>query len=74
MSVFGNNLRRIREEAGLLQEDLAARAMVPRSMISQWETGARARHHPHIRTLHRLAAALGCLEQDLISPPGPETV
>ncbi|MGY1694746.1 MULTISPECIES: ATP-binding protein [unclassified Geodermatophilus] len=53
---FGAHLRRLREAAGLSQEELAELAGVTRNAISALERGERRRPHPH--TVRSLADAL----------------
>jgi predicted ATPase/DNA-binding XRE family transcriptional regulator/Tfp pilus assembly protein PilF len=53
---FGAHLRRVREAAGLTQEELAARAGLSAKGISDLERGARRRPYPH--TVRALADAL----------------
>jgi transcriptional regulator with XRE-family HTH domain len=53
---FGTNLRRLRKEAHLSQEQVGARASLHRTEIGLLERGARV---PRIDTLVKLAAALG---------------
>jgi len=57
------SLRRIREERGLSQRELAARAGVVKSTIYEAEAG---RHIPRIQTLEKLADALGVSIADLL--------
>src|SRR3712207_5779243 len=64
-SPFGVRLRRVREAAGLTQEDLAARAGLSAKGISDLERGARRRPHPH--TVRALADALELSEEDRAS-------
>jgi transcriptional regulator with XRE-family HTH domain len=52
---FGQNLRSIREEAGLSQERLGLRASLHRTEIGLLERGARV---PRIDTLVKLACGL----------------
>lgn len=52
---FGETLKRIRNECGLLQADLAERMGVSQQAISQWE---REKEWPKLQTIERLAAAL----------------
>ncbi len=52
---FGTNLRRIREEAGLSQEELMGEAGVHRTQISEYERGERV---PKLITLERISRAL----------------
>ena len=53
---FGDALRRLREAAGLTQEQLAERAGLSFNAISSLERGERQRPYPN--TLQALAAAL----------------
>ncbi|MDQ3286504.1 MAG: helix-turn-helix domain-containing protein [Actinomycetota bacterium] len=53
---FGGRLRRLREAAGLTQEELAARAGLSAKAISMLERGERKRPYPH--TVRALADAL----------------
>lgn len=59
---FGDRLRRLREAAGLTQEELASRAGMSPSAVSVLERGARRRPHPH--TVRALAEALQLTEPD----------
>jgi len=52
---FGKTVRRLRDAAGLSQEELAFRAGMKRSYLSDLERGTR---NPTIRALGRLAEAL----------------
>ena len=53
---FGGRLRRLRESAGLTQEELASRAGLSAKAISDLERGERRRPYPH--TVRSLADAL----------------
>ena len=57
-------LKRLRAARDLRQEDLAARAGVPRSYLARLETGI---HDPKLSTLERLAKALKVSVASLIS-------
>ncbi|HUG13861.1 MAG TPA: tetratricopeptide repeat protein [Thermomicrobiales bacterium] len=57
---FSQRLRRLREAAGLTQEDLAERAGLSVKAIGALETGRRQRPYPH--TVRALADALGLSE------------
>jgi transcriptional regulator with XRE-family HTH domain len=59
---FGVRLRRLRQAAGLTQEELASRAGLTAKDISALERGERRRPYPH--TVRSLANALGLPEQD----------
>lgn len=52
---FGSNLSRLREQAGITQEELAFRASLHRTEIGLLERGGRI---PKIDTLAKLAGAL----------------
>jgi predicted ATPase/DNA-binding XRE family transcriptional regulator len=53
---FGTQLRRLREAAGLSQEELASRAGITAKAVSMLERGKRRRPYPH--TVRALADAL----------------
>jgi transcriptional regulator with XRE-family HTH domain len=53
---FGENLRRIRREAGISQEELGLRCSLHRTEIGLLERGARV---PRIDTLVKIASGLG---------------
>jgi predicted ATPase/DNA-binding CsgD family transcriptional regulator/DNA-binding XRE family transcriptional regulator len=57
VSPFGEQLRRLREAAGITQEDLAARTGLSREAVGALERGLR--RHPHPETVRALAAGLG---------------
>jgi non-specific serine/threonine protein kinase len=63
VSPFGEQLRRLREAAGITQEELAERAGLSRDAIGALERGLR--RHPHPLTVRALAAGLGLSDQDL---------
>lgn len=54
---FGTNLRRRRDDAGLTQEELAAKAGISRGTIANLETGAAK--SPDAETVEALAEAFG---------------
>lgn len=65
MSRFGQNLRALRERAGLTQEQLARKlGYLRQSPVSQWETGKV--ELPEADTVVRLAKELGCATTDLM--------
>lgn len=51
MSRLGEELRRLRKQAGLRQEDVSDRLDVSQSSVSDWETGITT---PSVATLTRL--------------------
>jgi transcriptional regulator with XRE-family HTH domain len=59
---FGRRLRRLREAAGLTQEELAERAGLTPNAISALERGERRRPYP--QTLKALADALGLTAEE----------
>ncbi len=62
-SPFGDNLRRLREAAGLTQEELADRSGLSRDAVSALERGRR--RHPQPQTIRALATALGLSDDDV---------
>jgi transcriptional regulator with XRE-family HTH domain len=61
--VFAANLRRLRHEKGLSQDDLAYEAEVSRSYLSQLEKGA---FYAGLNIIGRLAEALGVEPDELL--------
>src|SRR5687768_17010398 len=61
-SPFGERLRRLREAAGLTQEELAERAGLSRDAVSALERGHR--RHPHPETVRALSFGLGLAERE----------
>ena len=64
-SSFGTRLKRLREAAGLTQEELASRAGLTAKAIGALERGERRRPYPH--TVRSLADALGLSEDERTS-------
>jgi len=64
---FGERLRRLRKEAGLTQEELAARAGVSVDFLSLVERGINA---PSFENVEKLAKALRVLVRDLFDFEG----
>jgi transcriptional regulator with XRE-family HTH domain len=62
---FGGNLRALRLEAGMTQEDLAHAAKLHPSEISRVE---RAHRDPRLTTITRLAAGLDVPPASLLDP------
>jgi transcriptional regulator with XRE-family HTH domain len=60
---FAENLRRLRTERGITQEELGSRAGIQMADISRYETGNR---DPRVTTLARLADALGISIAELL--------
>jgi transcriptional regulator with XRE-family HTH domain len=57
-TLFGDNLKRARKQAGISQERLALDAKVDRAAISVYENGGR---EPNLRTIMKLAMKLDVL-------------
>jgi transcriptional regulator with XRE-family HTH domain len=68
--MFGRNLRRARQGAGLTQVQLSSAAPLDRAAISRLECGERA---PDMPTLLRLCAALGVEPTELLHGIGPKS-
>lgn len=64
---LGMNLRRLREEAGLSQEDLIRIADVHRTQISKYERGET---EPQAEVLARLSRALGVTAEEFFAGIG----
>ena len=63
MNTFDKNLKRLRNQRNLMQEDLAQKMNVTRQTVSGWETGRR---QPDLNTLIKLAEVLDVDIQELI--------
>lgn len=68
--VFAANLRRLRNEKGVSQDDLAYEASVSRSYLSQLEKGA---FYASLNVVGRLAQALGVEPAELLKMPAKRT-
>jgi transcriptional regulator with XRE-family HTH domain len=64
--VFATNLRRLRNDRGLSQDDLAYEAEMSRSYLSQLEKGA---FHVSIKIIGRLAVALKAEPAEFLKMP-----
>ena len=64
--MFAANLRRLRHEKGLSQDDLAYEAEVSRSYLSQLEKGA---FYASLKIIGKLAEALGVEPAELLKLP-----
>jgi len=60
----GKAIKRVRVQSGLTQEQLAARASVSQSSLHYIETGVNS---PSVRTLSKIAGALGVPVADLLA-------
>jgi transcriptional regulator with XRE-family HTH domain len=65
VQLLGANVRRLRKERELSQEQLALEAGMKRSYLSDLERGTR---NPSVRALGRLAEALGVDSFQLLKP------
>ena len=65
----GSNIRRLRLEAGLTQEELAKRVGVARSTITQWERGWT---QPRMGMVHKLATVFNTTNSVIVSEVGSE--
>lgn len=61
---LSDNLKRIREDRGISQVELAERCGMSASQISKMEQGAQK--NPHIETVVAMAAALGVSIEELV--------
>jgi transcriptional regulator with XRE-family HTH domain len=68
--VFATNLRRLRHEKGLSQDELAYEAEVSRSYLSQLEKGA---YYASLKIIGRLADALAVDPAELLKLPAART-
>jgi transcriptional regulator with XRE-family HTH domain len=64
--VFATNLRRLRHEKAMSQDELAYEAEVSRSYLSQLEKGA---YYASLKIIGRLADALGVDPAELLKLP-----
>lgn len=69
VKLMGRNVRAIRRERGLTQEEFAHRAEMERSYVSDLERGTR---NPSVRALAGLADALGAEPVALLRRPTKE--
>jgi transcriptional regulator with XRE-family HTH domain len=63
--LVGRNVKRIRQEKGLTQEELAELSGFSQQYISGLEQGRR---NPTVVSLYELASALGVSHMDLVRP------
>ena len=64
LGTFGQNLRRLRNAAGLSQDTLALKADVTKRYVQMIEAGQKC---PTLYTLRRLRSALQCAYDDLLA-------
>jgi transcriptional regulator with XRE-family HTH domain len=63
--LLGRNVKRIRQDRGLTQEELAERSGFSQQYISGLEQGRR---NPTIVSIYELATALGVSHMELVRP------
>ena len=63
MNNFSDNLKRIREERGISQEELAREIHTCRENVSKWETGKIS---PQLRWVYAIAEVLQVNPADLV--------
>ena len=64
MMALGDNIRRIREERGMTQQQMADKLYVSRQTVCRWENGSRC---PDLIMAKRLAVELDVSLDELIS-------
>jgi predicted transcriptional regulator len=64
LRILGNNLRRLRNGAGLSQDMLAVKADVTKRYVQMIEAGQKC---PTLFTLKRLQSTLACRYEDLLA-------
>jgi transcriptional regulator with XRE-family HTH domain len=67
LKLIGSNIQRLRLEAKISQEELAARMDVDQAYVSRLEAGDK---NPTVATLHAAAMALGVEVSDLFDNKG----
>src|SRR5262245_17916555 len=68
VNALGARIKALREQRGLLQKQVAEKAGLTASKVSQIESG---RMTPSLRTLGRLAEAFGISIPELLEPSAP---
>lgn len=66
---LGQNIEALRTEKGLSQAQLASQAQIPRSTLTNIESGVG---NPSLNNLIRISLALGVSVEELLSRPRPE--
>ena len=68
--MFGQRVKKLREQRGLTQQQLADRAGLTNDTISNYERGRRT--DPPVSVVYAVANALDVTVDDLLAPPEPE--
>ncbi|MFA5006714.1 MAG: helix-turn-helix domain-containing protein [Candidatus Izemoplasmatales bacterium] len=71
MNRIQDNIKRIRKEHGMTQEDVASKLYVTRQLISKWEMGKSL---PNIADVERLAEILGVGVDDLLDDESVKSI
>lgn len=61
---LGDKIRKLRNRAGLSQEELAEKAKIDLTSVSEIESGLR---NPSLKTIHKISLALKVSLQELFS-------
>ncbi|MEL4879168.1 helix-turn-helix transcriptional regulator [Shewanella algae] len=72
MAHIGDNIKRIRKDAGMSQQELAERCEVSKSQISRIESGEQK--NPQIQTLIAIATALSASLDEIVFGNEAETM
>lgn len=67
--LFAANLRRLRHDRGLSQDDLAYEAQVSRSYLSQIERGKNGKFYASLKIIERVANVLKVDPVELLQKP-----
>lgn len=62
-----NQLKRIRVLSGISQQELSARSGIPIKCVGNYEQGRRDLNHARGDILYKLAKALNCTIEDLLT-------
>jgi len=76
MRAIGRRIRTFREQKGMTPTELATRAKISRSYLSELERGTGAHKRPSADVMYRIGKALGIAMSDLLGVPlitGPAT-
>lgn len=72
MTHIGDNIKRIRKDAGIGQQELAERCGISKSQISRMESGEQT--NPQIQTIVAIATALGASLDEIVYGESAETM